>query len=390
MFACFADSADIEGTKGDWELEVRPTVIDLFCGAGGLSQGFRQAGYSVLLGNDIDRAFGETFSRSHDGAKFVAKPIQSLSCAEILSTTGLSKGQLDVLVGGPPCQGYSVYNHGRGEHDPRAGLFREYLRIVRDLAPKWLVMENVTGLLSISGGQLIRTIAEEISKLGYTVEWRILRAEDYGVPQERRRVVFIANRIGAPILFPKIEYGDGMKPFTTIWDAIGDLPLLAVETGANYPIAPNTDFQILMRQGNPVLANHYGPKLGKANQERIRHIPQGGSWRDIPFDLLPDGMKRAKRSDHTKRYGRPRLTDLSCTILTKCDIHWGAYIHPIENRAFTVREAARLQAFPDNFVFYGSMTEQFVQIGNAVPPLLAKSIAGAISQSTARIERIAA
>jgi DNA (cytosine-5)-methyltransferase 1 len=371
-------------------MDLQPTVIDLFCGAGGLSEGFRQAGFRVLLGSDIEKNFGDTFSQSHIGAKFVAKPIQSLSSAEILSITGLIKGQLDVLVGGPPCQGYSVNNHSRGEHDPRAGLFREYLRIVRDLSPKWLVMENVTGLLSISNGQLIQTIANEISKLGYAVQWQVLRAEDYGVPQERRRVVFIANRVGAPILFPKIEYGRGLKPFTTIWDAIGDLPLKAFETGDNYQSSPNTDFQLLMRNGNPMLANHYGPKLGKLNQERIRYIPQGGSWRDIPFDLLPEGMKRAKRSDHTKRYGRPRLTDLSCTILTKCDIHWGAYIHPLENRAFTVREAARLQAFPDNFVFYGSMTEQFVQIGNAVPPLMAKSIAVGINKASERIERIAA
>jgi DNA (cytosine-5)-methyltransferase 1 len=370
-------------------MSARPTVIDLFCGAGGLSEGFRQAGYQVLLGSDIDPTFGETFSKSHMGAAFIAKPIQSLASDEILGLTGLAKGQLDVLVGGPPCQGYSVYNHGRGEHDPRAGLFREYLRIVRDLAPKWLVMENVTGLLSISGGQLIRTIAEEIGKLGYAVEWRVLRAEDYGVPQERRRVVFIANRIGAPILFPEIEYGDRLKPYTTVWDAIGDLPLMATDR-QDYAISPANSFQTRMRQGNPSLANHYGPKLGKANQERIRHIPQGGSWRDIPFDLLPEGMKRAKRSDHTKRYGRPRLTDLSCTILTKCDIHWGAYIHPIENRAFTVREAARLQSFPDEFVFYGSMTEQFVQIGNAVPPMMANAIANGISDAKARIERMAA
>ena len=367
-----------------------PTVIDLFCGAGGLSEGFRQAGYCVLLGSDIDPTFGETFCQSHDGATFIPKPIQSLSSTEILRKTGLSKGQLDVLVGGPPCQGYSVYNHGRGEHDPRAGLFREYLRIVRDLAPKWLVMENVTGLLSISSGQLVQTIADEISKLGYIVEWRTLRAEDYGVPQERRRVVFVANRIGAPILFPKIEYGEGLKPFTTIWDAIGDLPLMTMGDKSSYPIEASTPFQLQMRRGNPKLANHFGPKLGKVNQQRVRHIPQGGSWRDIPFDLLPEGMKRAKRSDHTKRYGRPRLTDLSCTILTKCDIHWGAYIHPIENRAFTVREAARLQSFPDEFVFYGSMTEQFVQIGNAVPPMMAHAIANSIAVANIQIARIAA
>ncbi|MDP3907118.1 DNA cytosine methyltransferase [Novosphingobium sp.] len=367
-----------------------PTVIDLFCGAGGLSEGFRQAGFQVLLGSDIDPTFGTTFAKSHHGALFVAKPIQALTSAEIMSATGLGKGQLDVLVGGPPCQGYSVYNHGRGEHDPRAGLFREYLRLVRELAPKWLVMENVTGLLSISGGQLIKTIAEEFSKLGYCVQWRVLRAEDYGVPQERRRVVFIANRVGASIEFPKIEYGAGKLPYTSIWDAISDLPLLGASTGVDYATAPSTPFQARMRKGNPRLSNHVGPKLGKANLERIRHIPQGGSWRDIPFDLLPEGMKRAKRSDHTKRYGRPRLTDLSCTILTKCDIHWGAYIHPVENRAFTVREAARLQSFPDDFVFYGSMTEQFVQVGNAVPPMLAHSIASAIIDSDKAIERIAA
>ncbi|MBU6393327.1 MAG: DNA cytosine methyltransferase [Sphingomonadales bacterium] len=371
-------------------MDSRPTVVDLFCGAGGLSEGFRQAGYSVLLGSDIDPTFGDTFSRSHEGAVFVAKPIQALDSTEIFKLTGLRKGQLEVLVGGPPCQGYSVYNHGRGEHDPRAGLFREYLRIVRELEPKWLVMENVTGLLSISGGKLVQTISDEIAKLGYNVEWRVVRAEDYGVPQERRRVIFIANRVGISIPWPKIEYGEGLKPFTTIWDAIGDLPSLNGRIATEYPIPPSNNYQSEMRLGNPPLSNHYGPKLGKANQERIRHIPQGGSWRDIPFEMLPEGMKRAKRSDHTKRYGRPRLTDLSCTILTKCDIHWGAYIHPIENRAFTVREAARLQSFPDKFVFYGSMTEQFVQIGNAVPPMMAKSIATGILRASSLGVRIAA
>ena len=107
----------------------------------------------------------------------------------------------------------------------------------------------------------------------------------------------------------------------------------------------------------------------------MRHIPPGGSWRDIPFDLLPAGMKQAKRSDHTKRYGRPKKTDLACTILTKCDVHWGAYIHPVQNRSLTVREAARLQSFPDFFTFHGSSTEQYVQVGNAVPPLLGRCVA---------------
>ena len=383
-------SESLDRTKEAHSMDLQPTVVDLFCGAGGLSEGFRQAGFCVLLGSDIDPVYGKTFSASHDGATFIAKPIQHLTSQEILKNTGLRRGELDVLVGGPPCQGYSVYNHGRGEHDPRAGLFREYLRIVKDLSPKWLVMENVTGLLSISGGALVRTIADEIAKLGYSVEWKVLRAEEYGVPQERRRVVFIANRIGFQSDHPEVTHGDSGLPLTTIWDAIGDLSPIFDNIAPTYVNTPVNAFQRAMRVARGPLLNHYGPRLGKINQERIRHIPQGGSWRDIPFELLPEGMKRAKRSDHTKRYGRPRPTDLACTILTKCDIHWGAYIHPIQNRALTVREAARLQSFPDHFEFFGSMTEQFVQVGNAVPPLMAAAIARHIAPSLALRAALAA
>jgi DNA (cytosine-5)-methyltransferase 1 len=362
------------------------TVVDLFCGAGGLSEGFRQAGYRVLVGLDYDEVAGRTFAATHPEATFIGGRIQDVSVADLLAATGLRPGELDVLVGGPPCQGYSVYNHGRGVHDPRAGLFREYLRIVEGLAPRWVVMENVAGLTSIADGGIIREIEQGLGDLGYEVKWKILKAEEYGVPQERRRIVFIGNRIGAPIRHPQPTHGPGLKPFVTIWDAIADLPPLRngdKEMPEHYPVPPMNAYQRELRRGANRLTNHAAGRLSPVNEARMKHIPQGGSWRDIPFDLLPEGMKRAKRSDHTKRYGRPRPTDLSCTILTKCDVHWGAYIHPEQDRALTVREAARLQAFPDSFEFQGSRTEQYVQVGNAVPPLLGRAIAEVLLDSDA-------
>ena len=145
-----------------------------------------------------------------------------------------------------------------------------------------------------------------------------------------------------------------------------------------YASRPKNEYQKLLRGSVKHVTNHEAPRLAHVNEERMKHIPPGGSWRDLPYELLPEGMRRAKRSDHTKRYGRPRETDLACTILTKCDVHWGAYIHPSQNRAITVREAARLQSFPDSFVFQGSKTEQYKQVGNAVPPLLGYRVAQAV------------
>lgn len=368
--------AQIKNIEGE-TTDMRYTAIDLFCGAGGLSAGLEMSGFTVLAGNDLFEAAGKTFSQTHPHAKFIGGPIQELSVERLMEATGLKKGELTVLVGGPPCQAYSVYNHQRSMFDARATLFREYLRIVDGLRPEWIVMENVTGIYSIGGGEAVRAIKAELAGLGYAVKEKILKAEDYGVPQERRRVVFIGNRIGAPISHPEPTHGPDRIPYVTIRDAIGDLPVLAngEDRGeVRYATAATSDFQRALRGNAVTVSNHAAPRLGGVNVERLAHIPPGGSWRDIPFDLLPTGMKRAKRSDHTKRYGRMTWEGLSCTILTKCDIHWGAYIHPEQDRAISVREAARIQSFPDTFDFVGSKTEQYVQVGNAVPPLLGKAI----------------
>lgn len=354
------------------------TVIDLFCGAGGLSEGFRQAGFHVLAGQDFDDQAGATFAKTHPEATFIGGPIQDVTPQQLLKAAGAKRGEIDVIVGGPPCQGYSVYNHQRGDSDPRAGLFREYLRIVKGIQPRWLVMENVTGITSIAGGKIVEEIFKGMEGLGYRVDMKVLKAEEFGVPQERRRVFFVATRSDAPIMFPEPTHGPGLLPFVTVWDAISDLPKLANGDKAEprrYAKQPQNSYQALLRGDCTIVQNHAASRLSQVNEERMRHIPPGGSWRDIPRELLPAGMLKAKRSDHTKRYGRPRKTDLACTILTKCDVHWGAYIHPTQDRALTVREAARLQSFPDFFTFQGSRTEQYVQVGNAVPPLLGKRVA---------------
>jgi DNA (cytosine-5)-methyltransferase 1 len=371
------------------------TAIDLFCGAGGLSEGFSQAGFDVLVGNDIDHSAGLTFSLTHPDARFLEGPIEEFSAQDFLAASGLKAGSLDCLVGGPPCQGFSVYNHQRGIDDPRTTLPREYMRLVRGLKPKWIVMENVTGMTSVDNGLAVEGFVRAMDREGYKVETRILKAEQFGIPQERRRLFFVGNRIGVPIPWPEATHGVGKKPYTTIWDAIGDLP--AIRNGDDsqplrYRSPAQNTYQRDLRRGSREVQNHGAPRLSALNLERMKHVRQGGSWRDIPFDLLPEGMKRAKRSDHTKRYGRMKPNGLACTILTKCDVHWGAYIHPYQDRAISVREAARLQSFPDRFVFQGSRTDQYVQVGNAVPPMLgrrvAESILSAISPARATVSRV--
>ena len=368
----------------DVTMQIDHTAIDLFCGAGGLSEGFRQAGFHVLAGNDFNEAAGETYAATHLDAKFLPGPIQDISAWDLLRASGLKRGELGCLIGGPPCQAFSVYNHQRGMHDDRSQLFKEYLRLVEGLSPKWIVMENVTGILSAGAGEAVGAIKSGLAALGYAVEMKILRAEEYGIPQERRRVVFLGTRTEAPIVWPEPTHGRDKRPYVNIRDAISDLPVLKNGESKNsvpYCIAANCEYQRELRTRSALVHDHSAPKLSEINLRRMKHVPPGGSWRDIPVDLLPDGMKRAKRSDHTKRYGRMKWDGLSCTILTKCDVHWGAYLHPSQDRAISVREAARIQSFPDWFQFEGSMTEQFVQIGNAVPPILGRCIAKAIIEN---------
>ena len=368
----------------------RPTTIDLFSGAGGLASGFGARGFCVRAANDFDKDAAATFKLNHPDTEFVPGQIQSIDSQDLLDAAGLRKGELDALIGGPPCQAFSVYNHQRGMHDERSGLFREYVRIVEDLMPRFILMENVTGITSIENGRAVEEIRASLGALKYHVETRILKSEQYGIPQERRRLFFLGARDHSTLIWPQPTHGPlddlfdvrlGLQPFVTVGEALSELPVLRNGEGAEemaYTGDAQSEYQHLLRQGSVRVFNHVAPRLAPINQERMRHIPQGGSWRDLPERLLPAGMRRARRSDHTKRYGRMDPAGLSCTVLTKCDPHWGAYIHATQDRAITVREAARLQSFPDRFRFIGSRVEQYRQVGNAVPPLLAQAMAGAV------------
>ncbi len=382
----------------------RFTCVDLFAGAGGLADGFRQAGWKILAAVDSDPHAAETFRHNFPDTVFIEGDVERVVPEMLLKATGLAPGELDCLAGGPPCQSFSYNNHARSASGRRAKLFRHYLRIVAALKPKTLVMENVPGMLTIGGGSIVGEIRKSLAKLGYEVGIRILHAEDFGVPQERRRVFVVATRLGwEDSLFPPGTHGPGKKPagkkkgnvqgsylhrwqptgstlpLVTVWDAIGDLAETPVGDQTAKAAAPTTPFQKKARGRLRRVCNHVAHDLSSLMLERISYVPEGGNWRDIPRSYLPDGMKRARLSDHTKRYGRLSRDGLSATILTKCDPHWGSYIHPLLNRTITVREAARIQSFRDSFQFVGPfLSKHYVQVGNAVPPLIAESLGKAL------------
>lgn len=382
------------------------TCIDLFSGAGGLAEGFRQAGWSILSANDIDVGSGETFRLNFPEASFFESPISSVNGKALLKDAGLKRGQLDCLIGGPPCQSFSYNNHQRSATDARADLFRDYLRIVADLNPKILLMENVPGILTIGEGSILSEIERGLSSLGYETNIKLLYAEDYGVPQARRRVFIVASRIGSvEDVFPNGTHGPAHKPsvkgspyiyrweprkgskpkkLTTVWDAISDLPLIKNGGGKSrslYRCAARSEFQKSVRACSKHVENHFCINLTDRSLERISWVPEGGNWRDIPRPLLPAGMLRADLNCHTKRYGRLSRKGLASTILTKCDPHWGAYVHPTQNRTISVREAARLQGFPDSFRFFSDkIFRHHIQIGNAVPVPLARALGKALTK----------
>lgn len=374
-------------------------LIDLFAGAGGLSCGLELAGFTPVLANELVNQYAHTYQINHPETNVIVGDIRQVD-EKALHNLVREYGEIDLIAGGPPCQGFSVNAPIRSLDDPRNHLFKEFLRIVAEILPKAVVIENVPGIISLGKGTVVEQIYKTLQDLGYKVKHRILFAAHYGVPQMRFRTVFIAMRnYTQEIRFPEPEYyatavanfqGSKelcynllpleeyiLKPKTTVWDAIGDLPEIeGGETDGRYTYITDAEsaFQKYARYGSNEITSHFCSRLSSINKERLNFIPQGGSWRDIPYELLPSGLKRARRSDHTKRYGRLDPNELCSTIMTKCDPHWGSFFHPTQARTLSVREAARIQSFPDRYTFTGNMTQQYEQVGNAVPPLLACAI----------------
>lgn len=381
------------------------TTLDLFCGAGGITEGFRQAGFACRYGNDVAEWAIKTFARNHPDAVADGRAIEDVDATEIRSRLGMAAGDLSVLVGGPPCQGFSINAPERFLADPRNALFRHYLRFVDEFRPEVFVFENVPGMLSLADGNIFNEIVRQFQLRDYRVAARILFAAHYGVPQERWRLIILGTRRAAGSLTHPVpthsasaranftgsrtltfslspEDHEKLMPSVTVGDAIGDLPRLGIAQGAEecaYDREPHSEYAKAMRNDDGVLYNHEAGRLSRQNVERMRYIAPGGSWRDIPHDLLPKGMQRARRSDHTRRYGRLRNDGLAATIMTKCDPHWGPVFLPDQDRALTVREAARLQSFPDGYRFLGPRVAQYEQVGNAVPVLLARAIARSVA-----------
>lgn len=378
--------------------------LDLFAGAGGLSCGLDMAGFSPIFANEIDPVYAETYKRNHLNTKVVVADIRAVCEGNLRKSLDLGVGELDLLVGGPPCQGFSINAPIRTLDDERNHLFKDYLRIAEMLQPKAILIENVPGIISLGKGTVVEQIYKKLIEMGYSIAHRILFAGHYGVPQMRFRTIFLAIKgKDKRIVFPEPEYNasavanfsgakelcykipilfaQNLLPQTSVWNAISDLPEIKPgnSTGKyEYSTLPQSEYQKILRRGSKSISNHVCSKLGKVNLERLKHIPQGGSWRDIPFELLPNGLKRARRSDHTKRYGRLHPEGLCSTVLTKCDPHWGSFFHPMQDRVISVREAARIQSFPDTYIFHGNLTQQYAQVGNAVPPLMAKALGEAI------------
>jgi DNA (cytosine-5)-methyltransferase 1 len=336
-------------------------LLDLFCGAGGLSLGFEREGFSVVKAVDIDPWSVSTYNHNRKN-----------KVAEVMSVTSLtsdylnSLGTIDGIIGGPPCQGFSTAGQ-RIIDDDRNKLYREYFRILEVARPIFFILENVTGMLTISKGLVKEDILRRAKALGYNVNFKVLNTSTFGIPQTRSRVFFVGFL--ASVANKYFEFPEGKYKPISILEALGDLPSLDNgDDNTTYPCLPQTDYQKMIRDGMTELHNHILSKHTENTKNTIAIIPEGGSIMDLPVD------QRGGRKYHALLRRMNRNKPSLCI-----DTGHRTYFHYQELRIPSTREVARLQSFPDSFIFTGPRNDQQKQVGNAVPPLLAEILAKTIN-----------
>ena len=394
-------------------------AIELFCGAGGTSLGAVAAGVDVRLGLDFDSDAVDTFAANHPHATPVVCGIENVSGKELLRKAKLRR--LDLLIGGPSCQGYSTIGK-RIADDPRNNLYIHYLRIVEETKPRWILFENVRGMLATKAGSFYQHFVADLRGLGYHVVGGVVNAADYGVPQRRERVIVVGSRTCEQLSLPLETHDDprcemcsrpvrshrvrwhgqgtcplcegtglavpigkgALRPWVSVQDAIGDLPWLSdfggVEGLVPYESPAQSKYQERMRRGSKGITLHVAKRASAYAESFLRHIGQGQGLRSLSEEQLPARFKKMRtvkggslRKDCTTLYYRLGWTMPAYTITCYFgNVASGAFVHPEVNRSLTVREAARLQSYPDRFAFSRKNVRR--QIGNAVPPLLAERL----------------
>lgn len=349
-------------------------IIDLFAGCGGISKGFYNTGKVEIVGAiDFEQSACNTYQKNFPNAKVICGDINDIS----VESTGFCN--VDIMVGGPPCQGFSALNRWEKDkdNDPRNRLFYEYLRFVDKLRPKAIMIENVKQILTSKNGYAPKHIREFLEERGYYVSFKILNAADFGVPQKRERAIIVAL---------KKEYGKFdfeildkyMLPKVTVAEAISDIATIEEEAiryeqGTVFLLgAPESEYQKKMQAKDQKLHNHLIYYPAQNVQEMISYVPEGGNWKNVPKELF----KSERNNRHSNYLKRIESQSQSVTI----DTGHNVYFHPHFKRVPTIRESARIQSFPDDFVFTGNKGQQFRQVGNAVPPLLAEAVAKGIME----------
>lgn len=338
------------------------TFIDLFSGCGGLSLGFEIAGFKSLLAIDNWQDALDTYAYNRPGSKTLCGDLAQIDPNAIKSQLGIES--VDVIIGGPPCQGFSVAGK-RIIDDKRNTLYKSFVRFVEVFKPKAFLMENVPNILSIGKGIVKEEVLKDFSSIGYTIEYKVALASNYGVPQNRKRAVFVGFLDGTKFEFPK----ELETPKVTSYDALSDLPECSVADGDQYPIKEMSSYQKIMRRESKGIYNHEVTIHTEQTQRIIAMVPDGGNYKSLPAEL--QGIRKVHIAWTRLNSRKPSFT---------IDCGHNHHFHYLYNRVPTVRESARIQSFPDKFIFLGSKGSQLKQVGNAVPPLMASEIAKSIKK----------